>query len=73
MGLITQIDDQLGLLFDFMQEKDLLDDTMVVSFPDPHHPFTPPGKYWDMYKPEEMPIPIAYEVNGELKSWYHGS
>ena len=20
-----------------------------VSFPDPHHPFNPPGKYWDMY------------------------
>ena len=19
------------------------------SFPDPHHPFTPPGRYWDMY------------------------
>ena len=36
---------------------------LMVSFPDPHHPFTPPGKYWDMYKPEEMPIPIAYEVN----------
>jgi len=22
-----------------------------VSFPDPHHPFNPPGKYWDMYSP----------------------
>lgn len=21
----------------------------MVSWPDPHHPFTPPGKYWDMY------------------------
>jgi len=28
-----------------------------VSFPDPHHPFTPPGKYWDMYRPEDMPLP----------------
>jgi arylsulfatase A-like enzyme len=27
------------------------------SFPDPHHPFTPPGKYWDMYNPDDMPIP----------------
>lgn len=27
------------------------------SFPDPHHPFTPPGKYWDMYDPAEMPVP----------------
>lgn len=26
-----------------------------VSFPDPHHPFAPPGKYWDMYDPQEMP------------------
>ncbi len=25
-----------------------------VSFPDPHHPFTPPGKYWDMYDPDDM-------------------
>jgi arylsulfatase A-like enzyme len=28
---------------------------LVVSFPDPHHPFTPPGSYWDMYRAEEMP------------------
>lgn len=34
---------------------------LMVSFPDPHHPFTPPGKYWDMYKPEDMPVPAAYE------------
>ena len=26
------------------------------SFPDPHHPFTPPGKYWDMYNPDDMPV-----------------
>ncbi|MCO4838596.1 MAG: sulfatase-like hydrolase/transferase, partial [Rhodobacteraceae bacterium] len=25
--------------------------------------FTPPGKYWDMYKPEDMPVPIAYETD----------
>ncbi|MCY3879154.1 MAG: sulfatase-like hydrolase/transferase [Rhodobacteraceae bacterium] len=36
---------------------------LMVSFPDPHHPFTPPGKYWDMYSPGEMPIPKAYEVD----------
>lgn len=34
---------------------------MMVSFPDPHHPFNPPGKYWDMYKPEQMAVPKAYE------------
>lgn len=31
-----------------------------VSFPDPHHPFTPPGKYWDMYKPEDMVLPTSF-------------
>ena len=36
---------------------------LMVSFPDPHHPFTPPGKYWDMYNPAEMPVALAYEIN----------
>ena len=29
---------------------------LFVSFPDPHHPFSPPGKYWDMYDPDDMPL-----------------
>lgn len=33
---------------------------MQVSFPDPHHPFTPPGKYWDMYRPDDMPLPPSF-------------
>ncbi len=36
---------------------------LMVSFPDPHHPFNPPGKYWDMYEPEDMPVPLAYQAN----------
>ena len=35
----------------------------MVSFPDPHHPFNPPGKYWDMYKPEQFPVPEAFSRN----------
>lgn len=35
----------------------------MASFPDPHHPFTPPGKYWDMYKPEDMETPEAFSRN----------
>lgn len=35
---------------------------LMVSFPDPHHPFNPPGKYWDLYKPEDMPVPAAYSA-----------
>ena len=36
---------------------------MTVSFPDPHHPFNPPGKYWDLYKPEQFPVPEAFKRN----------
>ena len=36
---------------------------LMVSFPDPHHPFNPPGKYWDMYKPEQFPAPEAFSRN----------
>ncbi|MEM8769524.1 MAG: sulfatase-like hydrolase/transferase, partial [Pseudomonadota bacterium] len=27
------------------------------SYPDPHHPFTPPGKWFDAYNPKEMVLP----------------
>ena len=30
------------------------------SFPDPHHPFAPPGKYWDMYDPDQIPLPASF-------------
>jgi arylsulfatase A-like enzyme len=33
---------------------------LTCSFPDPHHPFTPPGKYWDMYDPADIPIPASW-------------
>ena len=36
---------------------------LMVSFPDPHHPFNPPGRYWDAYRPEDMPVPAAFERN----------
>lgn len=32
-----------------------------VSFPDPHHPFSPPGKYWDMYRPDDFAVRLPYE------------
>ena len=37
---------------------------LYVSYPDPHHPFTPPAPYCDLYKPEDMPKPT--ERAGEL-------
>lgn len=33
---------------------------LQMSFPDPHHPFTPPGRYWDMYDPDEMILPASF-------------
>jgi arylsulfatase A-like enzyme len=30
------------------------------SFPDPHHPFTPPGKYWEMYDPADISLPASF-------------
>ena len=36
---------------------------LMVSFPDPHHPFNPPGRFWDMYDPEDMTTPPAFLAN----------
>ncbi|KQI72991.1 hypothetical protein AN191_03550 [Loktanella sp. 5RATIMAR09] len=33
---------------------------LQMSFPDPHHPFTPPGKYWDMYDPLDVALPKSF-------------
>lgn len=33
---------------------------LFCSFPDPHNPFCPPGKYWDMYDPADMPLPKSH-------------
>ena len=33
---------------------------LQMSFPDPHHPFTPPGKYWDMYDPSDITLPASF-------------
>jgi arylsulfatase A-like enzyme len=34
---------------------------LMTSFPDPHHPFTPPGRYWDMYSPGDMNLPPNFD------------
>jgi arylsulfatase A-like enzyme len=35
---------------------------LEASYPDPHHPFTPPGRYWDMYRPEEVTLPRSFHA-----------
>jgi arylsulfatase A-like enzyme len=34
---------------------------LMMSFPDPHHPFTPPGRYWSMYSPQDMALPPSFD------------
>ncbi len=38
---------------------------LKCSFPDPHHPFTPPGRYWGMYKPEDIELPASWRFDRE--------
>jgi arylsulfatase A-like enzyme len=33
---------------------------LMCSFAEPHHPFTPPGPYWDMYRPEDVALPRSF-------------
>jgi arylsulfatase A-like enzyme len=34
---------------------------LFCSYPDPHHPFTPPAGYWDRFDPAGMPLPRTFE------------
>ena len=34
---------------------------LQCSYPDPHHPFTPPGKYWNMFDPADMVLPRTFD------------
>lgn len=31
------------------------------SFPDPHHPFSPSGRWFDRHEPDEMPLPATFD------------
>lgn len=37
---------------------------LMMSVPDPHHPFTPPGRYWDLYRPEDAVVPESFYNTG---------
>jgi arylsulfatase A-like enzyme len=39
---------------------------LFVSFPDPHHPFTPPQPWCDLFDPTEVPAPTV--MPGELNA-----
>ena len=52
----------LAYLDEYARREDRAPFFVQCSFPDPHHPFTPPGRYWDMYKPADMPLPAAFHI-----------
>jgi len=35
---------------------------LQCSFPDPHHPFNPPGRYWSMYAPGDVALPPSFDA-----------
>ena len=45
---------------EFLEAQDDIPFILVVSFPDPHHPFTPPGRYFDLYDPADIPLPKSF-------------
>jgi len=59
MGLIKQIDDQLGVLFGFMRERGLLDNTLIV-FTSDHGDYL--GDHWlgekDLFHKPSVNIPL---------------
>jgi arylsulfatase A-like enzyme len=59
MGLITQIDDQLGVLFEFMRKKDLLENTLIVFTSDHGDYF---GDHWmgdkDYFHDPAVKVPL---------------
>ncbi len=59
MGLITQIDDQLGKLLDFIEERGLLDETMIV-FTSDHGDYL--GDHWmgdkDYFHDPSVRVPL---------------
>ena len=42
---------------------------LYCSFPDPHHPWTPPGHYWGMYRPEDIALEPAYWGDAQGAHW----
>lgn len=67
MGLIKQIDDQMGRLFAFLEERDLMDKTMIV-FTSDHGDYL--GDHWmgekDLFHKQSVNVPlIVYDPSKE--------
>jgi arylsulfatase A-like enzyme len=56
------VDRTIAYLEDHARRGDGKPFFVQCSFPDPHHPFTPPGRYWDMYKADDMELPPTFHI-----------
>jgi len=70
MGLIKQVDDQLGRLFAFMEQRGLLENTMIV-FTSDHGDYL--GDHWmgdkDLFHEPSVKVPlIVYDPSSEADS-----
>ncbi|MBA0126399.1 sulfatase-like hydrolase/transferase [Haloechinothrix sp. YIM 98757] len=47
---------------DFLEHRSTDDRPFLLwcSFPDPHHPFAPPERLYDMYAPDDVPVPESF-------------
>lgn len=69
MGLVKQIDDNMGVLFDYMEKKGLFDNTMIV-FTSDHGDYL--GDHWlgekDLFHEESVKVPlIIYDPTSKAK------
>jgi arylsulfatase A-like enzyme len=67
MGLIKQIDDQMGVLFDYMEKNGLMDNTMIV-FTSDHGDYL--GDHWmgekDLFHDQSVKVPlIVYDPRAQ--------
>lgn len=53
-------DQTINLLEEYAEPDNEKPFFLQCSFPDPHHPFTPPGKYWDMYDPDDIVLSDSF-------------
>ena len=70
MGLVKQIDDQLGVLFDFLEERGMFEHTMIL-FTSDHGDYL--GDHWmgekDLFHDQSVKVPlIVYDPRAEANA-----
>ncbi len=65
-------EETISFLNDYAEDSSAEPFFLQCSFPDPHAPLTPPGRYWDLYDPEEVELPESFDhVDAQEPSFIH--